>query len=88
MEEEKKEQQKKVHKPFLRLIKYVINYYYMAWLNSNVECGLLFLDNRPLRSITDRCHEKQHVAMDAERTTFFGGSNTIVFKTINSFLNQ
>jgi len=22
----------------------------MAWLNSNVECGLLFLDNRPLLS--------------------------------------
>lgn len=43
-----------------------INYpYYMAWLNSNVECGLLFLDNRPLRSITHRYHEKQHIAMDA-----------------------
>ncbi len=43
-----------------------INYpYYMAWLNSNVECGLLFLDNRPLRSITDRYHEKQRIAMDA-----------------------
>ncbi len=43
-----------------------INYpYYMAWLNFNVECGLLFLDNRPLRSITDRYHEKQCIAMDA-----------------------
>ena len=66
----------------------------MAWLNSNVECGLLFLDNRPLRSITHRCHEKQRVAMDAgfytvatEQTIFFRGSNTIVFKSINSFLN-
>ena len=28
----------------------VIKHYYMAWLNSNVECGLLFLDIRPLRS--------------------------------------
>jgi len=29
-------------------------------LNSNVECGLLFLDNRPLLSM----HEKQSTAMD------------------------
>jgi len=36
----------------------------MAWLNSEVECSLLFLDNRPLLSITHRSHEKQSVAMD------------------------
>jgi len=33
-----------------RRIKNTVKYYYMAWLNSNVECGLLFLDNRPLLS--------------------------------------
>ena len=55
----------KLHLKF-KIKKSHFKWYYMAWLNSNVECGLLFLDNRPLLSITHRCHEKQSVAMDSQ----------------------
>lgn len=55
----------------------------LPWLNSNVECGLLFLDNRPLRSkltvITDRCHEKKIALLWMQ---------FCLAEAIQSFLNQ
>jgi len=52
----------------------------MAWLNSNVECGLLFLDNTLLpknRALP------WILTVETERTIFFSGNNTIIL-----FLNQ